>query len=130
MLLISLISKQNLTFSFSNSSYIFFYMHTAYCKSHLKSLQIPYIRASNKIDYTCLFLATWLDVLAVLCACVTLARTMSTSLDAMTGGMAHILILGRRTGCKLSHAYSNSIRNYIMFTFWWHCAELFSFKFP
>nr|XP_036222570.1 uncharacterized protein LOC118681587 [Bactrocera oleae] len=69
----------------------------AYCKSHLKSLQMPYIRASNKIDYTCLFLATWLDVLAVLCACVALARTMSTCLDAMTGGMAHILILGRNS---------------------------------
>ncbi|XP_039950106.1 uncharacterized protein LOC120767860 isoform X3 [Bactrocera tryoni] len=65
----------------------------AYCKAHLKSLQMPYIRASNKFDYTCLFLATWLDVLAVLCACVALARTMSTCLDAMTGGMAHILIL-------------------------------------
>uniref|UniRef100_A0A0K8VE88 Uncharacterized protein n=1 Tax=Bactrocera latifrons TaxID=174628 RepID=A0A0K8VE88_BACLA len=69
----------------------------AYCKAHLKSLQIPYIRASNKFDYTCLFLATWLDVLAVLCACVALARTMSTCLDAMTGGMAHILILGRNS---------------------------------
>lgn len=69
----------------------------AYCKAHLKTLQMPYIRASNKFDYTCLFLATWLDVLAVLCACVALARTMSTCLDAMTGGMAHILILGRNS---------------------------------
>ncbi|XP_053959105.1 probable cationic amino acid transporter [Anastrepha ludens] len=72
----------------------------AFCKSSLRSLQMPYIRATNKFDFTCLFLATWMDVLAVLCACAALARTMSTCLDAMTGGMAHILILGRNSSAN------------------------------
>ncbi|XP_067622964.1 solute carrier family 7 member 14 isoform X2 [Eurosta solidaginis] len=69
----------------------------AYCKTKLRALQIPYVRASNKFDFTCLFLATWMDALAVLCACAMLARTMSTCLDAMTGGMARIFILGRNS---------------------------------
>ncbi|XP_037927481.1 uncharacterized protein LOC119662015 [Teleopsis dalmanni] len=69
----------------------------ARCKTSLRSLQMPYIRASNKFDFTCLFLASWMDVLAILCACGTLARTLSTCLDAMTGGLARILILGRNS---------------------------------
>ncbi|TMW50703.1 hypothetical protein DOY81_004227 [Sarcophaga bullata] len=57
----------------------------ARCKTSLKTLQIPYIRASNKFDFGCLFLATWMDMLAILCACGALVRTLSMSLDAMTG---------------------------------------------
>ncbi|XP_036329236.1 probable cationic amino acid transporter isoform X1 [Rhagoletis pomonella] len=72
----------------------------AYCKSTLRSVQMPYIRATNKFDFSCLFLATWMDVLAILCACAVLARTLSTCLDAMTGGMAHILILGRNSSAN------------------------------
>ncbi|XP_037710578.1 uncharacterized protein LOC119547686 [Drosophila subpulchrella] len=67
----------------------------ARCKTSLRSLQMPYVRATNKFDFGCLFLATWLDALAAMCACAALARTLSACLDAMTGGLARILILGR-----------------------------------
>ncbi|XP_034472835.1 uncharacterized protein LOC117780422 [Drosophila innubila] len=69
----------------------------ARCKSSLRSLQMPYVRATNKFDFGCLFLATWMDALAAMCACAALARTLSTCLDAMTGGLARILILGRNS---------------------------------
>ncbi|KAM7352436.1 torn and diminished rhabdomeres isoform 2-T2 [Cochliomyia hominivorax] len=69
----------------------------ARCKTSLKTLQIPYIRASNKFDFGCLFLATWMEMLAILCACGALARTLSMCLDAMTGGLARIMILGRNS---------------------------------
>ncbi|XP_012156897.1 probable cationic amino acid transporter [Ceratitis capitata] len=82
---------------FANIFAVTYALMAAYCKSSLNTLQMPYIRASNKFDYTVLFLATWMDVLSLLCACATLARTMSTSLDAMTGGMAHIFLLGRNS---------------------------------
>ncbi|XP_016985317.1 uncharacterized protein LOC108048808 isoform X2 [Drosophila rhopaloa] len=68
---------------------------SARCKTSLRSLQMPYVRATNKFDFGCLFLATWLDALAAMCACAALARTLSSCLDAMTGGLARILILGR-----------------------------------
>ncbi|XP_016964626.1 uncharacterized protein LOC108034278 [Drosophila biarmipes] len=67
----------------------------ARCKTSLRSLQMAYVRATNKFDFGCLFLATWLDALAAMCACAALARTLSACLDAMTGGLARILILGR-----------------------------------
>ncbi|XP_030382954.1 uncharacterized protein LOC115630502 [Scaptodrosophila lebanonensis] len=69
----------------------------ARCKSSLRSLQIPYVRATNKFDFGCLFMAMWLDALAGMCACAALARTLSACLDAMTGGLARILILGRNS---------------------------------
>ncbi|XP_034099901.1 uncharacterized protein LOC117565063 [Drosophila albomicans] len=69
----------------------------ARCKSSLRSLQMPYVRATNKFDFGCLFLATWMDALAAMCACAALARTLSACLDAMTGGLARILILGRNS---------------------------------
>lgn len=55
---------------------------------------MPYVRATNKFDFGCLFLATWMDALTAMCACAALARTLSACLDAMTGGLARILILG------------------------------------
>ncbi|XP_026843106.1 uncharacterized protein LOC6593413 [Drosophila persimilis] len=64
-------------------------------KTSLRSLQMPYVRATNKFDHGSLFLAIWLDALAAMCACAALARTLSACLDAMTGGLARILILGR-----------------------------------
>lgn len=67
----------------------------AFCKSSLSHLQLPYIRATHKFDFFILFLALWLDILTLICACGALARTMSICLDAMTGGMARIYILGR-----------------------------------
>lgn len=36
-----------------------------------------------------------MDILTLICACGTLARTLSICLDALTGGMARIYILGR-----------------------------------
>lgn len=75
----------------------FYGLLAATCKTSIKNLQIPYIRASNKFDFMCLFLAMWLDALAILAACGAIARTLSTCLDAMTGGLARILILGRNS---------------------------------
>lgn len=42
-------------------------------------------------------MAKWMDILSLLSACGALARTMSTCLDAMTGGLARIYILGRNS---------------------------------
>lgn len=39
----------------------------------------------------------WMDILSLLCACGALARTLSTCMDAMTGGMARIYLLGRNS---------------------------------
>lgn len=36
-----------------------------------------------------------MDILTLICACGALTRTLSICLDAMTGGMARIYILGR-----------------------------------
>lgn len=69
--------------------------HVAFCKSSLNHLQLPYIRTTHKVDFFILFLALWMDILTLICACGALARTMSICLDAMTGGMARIYILGR-----------------------------------
>ena len=41
-------------------------------------------------------------MLAILCACGALVRTLSMSLDAMTGGLARIMILGK---CVLVRVY-------------------------
>lgn len=60
-------------------------------------MQLPYLRATHQVDFLCLFLALWLDILSLICACSALARTLSICLDAMTGGMARIYILGRNS---------------------------------
>lgn len=70
---------------------------SAFCKSSLNHLQMPYIRATHKFDFLCLFLAIWCDILTLICACGALARTLSICLDAMTGGMARIYLLGRNS---------------------------------
>lgn len=57
-------------------------------------MQIPYLRTTHRIDFLWLFLALWMDILALLTACAVLARTLSSCLDTMTGGMARMLILG------------------------------------
>lgn len=67
----------------------------AFCKSSLNHVQLPYVRATHKFDFFILFLALWMDILTLICACGALARTMSVCLDAMTGGMVRIFILGR-----------------------------------
>uniref|UniRef100_A0A182J3A4 Uncharacterized protein n=1 Tax=Anopheles atroparvus TaxID=41427 RepID=A0A182J3A4_ANOAO len=65
------------------------------CKSGVKSLQISYIRTTHRVDFFCLFLAKWMDILALFSACAVLVRTLSSSLDAMTGGLARMYILGK-----------------------------------
>ncbi|XP_062548877.1 solute carrier family 7 member 14 [Armigeres subalbatus] len=67
------------------------------CKSSVKSLQMYYIRTTHRADYFCLFLAKWMDILALFSACAMLVRTLSSSLDAMTGGLARMYILGRNS---------------------------------
>ncbi|XP_055295987.1 probable cationic amino acid transporter [Sitodiplosis mosellana] len=68
---------------------------SAFCKSSLNHLQLPYIRATHKFDFFILFLAIWMDILTLICACGALTRTLSVCFDSMTGGMARIYILGR-----------------------------------
>jgi hypothetical protein len=72
-----------------------FVLFSVFCKNGLKTIQIPYIRATNRIDFLILYLALWMEILSLLAACGALVRTLSTSLDAMTGGLARIYILGR-----------------------------------
>lgn len=67
----------------------------AFCKSSLNHLQLPYIRATHKLDFFILFLTIWMDILTLICACGALTRTLSVCFDHMTGGMARIYILGR-----------------------------------
>uniref|UniRef100_A0A182NEC7 Amino acid permease/ SLC12A domain-containing protein n=1 Tax=Anopheles dirus TaxID=7168 RepID=A0A182NEC7_9DIPT len=67
------------------------------CKSGIRSLQISYIRTTHRVDFFCLFLAKWMDILALFSACAVLVRTLSSSLDAMTGGLARMYILGRNS---------------------------------
>lgn len=76
---------------------LIFLIIPAICKSALQNIQISYLRATQKFDFFCLFLALWLDILTLLTACGALARTLSTCLDAMTGGMARIYLLGRNS---------------------------------
>lgn len=49
----------------------------------------------HKLDFATLFLAHWMDILTLMCACGALTRTLSVCFDAMTDGMARIYILGR-----------------------------------
>lgn len=70
---------------------------TAICKSSFNHIQLPYLRATHKCDFLYVFLALWLDILSLICACGALARTLSICLDAMSGGMARIYILGRNS---------------------------------
>ncbi|KAJ6647283.1 putative cationic amino acid transporter, partial [Pseudolycoriella hygida] len=70
---------------------------SAICKSSVQNIQMAYLRATQKFDFFCLYLALWLDILTLLTACGALARTLSICLDAMTGGMARIYLLGRNS---------------------------------
>ncbi|XP_058059742.1 cationic amino acid transporter 3 [Anopheles bellator] len=70
------------------------------CKSGIKSLQISYLRTTHRLDFFCLFLAKWMDILALFSACAILVRTLSSSLDAMTGGLARMYILGRNSAAN------------------------------
>lgn len=83
------------TFIVCMNFFDFFLRDLAFCKSSLKHLQLPYIRSTHKFDFFILFLAIWMDILTLICACGALTRTLSVCLDSMTGGMARIYILGR-----------------------------------
>ncbi|XP_049530532.1 high affinity cationic amino acid transporter 1 [Anopheles darlingi] len=70
------------------------------CKSGTKAVQISYIRTTHRVDFFCLFLAKWMDILALFSACAIVVRTLSSSLDAMTGGVARMYILGRNSAAN------------------------------
>ncbi|XP_055710209.1 probable cationic amino acid transporter isoform X2 [Phlebotomus papatasi] len=71
---------------------------SAICRSATnKTSNIGYLRANHKCDFLLLFLTLWMDILALLASCGALARTLSTCLDTMTGGMARMWILGRNS---------------------------------
>lgn len=55
------------------------------------------MRATHRFDFFCQFIALWMDILALLACCAALARTLSTCMDAMSGGMARIYLLGRNS---------------------------------
>ncbi|XP_058453329.1 probable cationic amino acid transporter [Malaya genurostris] len=74
-----------------------FAIFTGICKSSVKAIQIYYIRTTHRTDFFCLFLAKWMDILALFSACAVLVRTLSSSLDAMTGGIVRMYILGRNS---------------------------------
>lgn len=74
-----------------------FAIFSGVCKSSVKSLQMYYIRTTHRADFFCLFLSKWMDILALFSACAVLVRTLSSSLDAMTGGLARMYILGRNS---------------------------------
>lgn len=88
--------------TYTDSSLWFYIFNTIFyvclflgaCRLGVKGVQIPYLRASHRFDFFCLFLALWMDALSLLSACSALARTMSTCLDAMTGGLARMWLLG------------------------------------
>lgn len=67
------------------------------CQHSLAHVQLPYMRATHRFDFYCQFCALWMDMLALLAACAALARTLSTCMDAMSGGMARIYLLGRNS---------------------------------
>lgn len=66
------------------------------CKNGLNQLQIPYLRASHRLDFLCLFLALWMELLALVATCAAITRTISFCLDAMSGGLVRIYILGEK----------------------------------
>lgn len=68
-----------------------------FCKSGLNQLQIPYLRASHRSDFLCLFLALWMELLALVATCASFCRTISFCLDAMSGGLVRLYILGRNS---------------------------------
>lgn len=68
-----------------------------FTRNGVKNVQIAYLRATHRFDFFCLYLAIWMDILALLAACGALVRTLSTSLDVMSGGLARIYILGRNS---------------------------------
>ncbi|XP_055541457.1 uncharacterized protein LOC129727553 isoform X2 [Wyeomyia smithii] len=74
-----------------------FAIFSGICKSSVKAIQIYYIRTTHRTDFFCLFLAKWMDILALFSACAVLVRTLSSSLDAMTGGLVRMYILGRNS---------------------------------
>lgn len=80
------------------------------CKSGTKAVQISYIRTTHRVDFFCLFIAKWMDILALFSACAIVVRTLSSSLDAMTGGVARMYILG---GLKIQTMSWNLITFYI-----------------
>lgn len=75
-------------------SNFFLILVLVFCKNGINQIQMPYLRATHQIDFLCLFLALWMELLGLISVSAALARTVSFSLDAMTGGLVRIYILG------------------------------------
>lgn len=67
---------------------------SVFCKNGLSQLQMPYLRATHRLDFLCLFLALWMELLALVATCAAITRTISFCLDAMSGGLVRLYILG------------------------------------
>lgn len=67
---------------------------SVYCKNGLSQIQVPYLRASHRVDFLCLFLALWMELMALVATCAAITRTISFCLDAMSGGLVRLYILG------------------------------------
>lgn len=78
-------------YPYNNAQLIFVLV---FCKNGINQIQMPYLRATHQIDFLCLFLALWMELLGLISVSAALARTVSFSLDAMTGGLVRIYILG------------------------------------
>ncbi|XP_070495033.1 probable cationic amino acid transporter isoform X2 [Chironomus tepperi] len=68
-----------------------------YSKNGLNQIQIPYLRASQRLDFICLFMALWMELLVLVATDAAIIRTISYCLDAMSGGLIRIYILGRNS---------------------------------
>lgn len=55
---------------------------------------MQYLRATHRLDFVLLFLALWMELLALVGTCAAIARTISFCLDAMSGGVVRLYILG------------------------------------
>jgi hypothetical protein len=48
----------------------------------------------------CLFLALWMELFALVTTCAAITRTISFCLDAMSGGLVRLYILGKITNFR------------------------------
>lgn len=70
-------------------------IHLVYSKNGLNQIQIPYLRAIHRLDFICLFMALWMELLVLVATDAAIIRTISHCLDAMSGGLIRIYILGK-----------------------------------
>ncbi|KAG5675287.1 hypothetical protein PVAND_005199 [Polypedilum vanderplanki] len=69
----------------------------AYSKNGLNQIQMPYLRASQRADFVCLFMSLWMKLLTLVAVDASIIRTISYCLDTMSGNIFRIYILGRNS---------------------------------